>query len=219
MVKDLHIREIDAKIHSQLGEAADQLGVSINSIVKDAIDKWLKTQSQTPKKHDLVLYAEDNSMISLLKSMDRITEGTNLFKTFCGPPTYKAINLLQKLDWFDATIHPYNSQMKNFRHYSAEIIEKIINGSKKKPICWFDFIIEDISKSSLKEAIRLEAMYNKNRLPGMTFCPYRTNTLLSDEIGDVLELFSHHDRIFILKEDEVYKLHITNENVHKLFLN
>jgi len=27
-----------------------------------------------------------------------------------------------------------------------------------------------------------------------------------------------HDQIFILKEDEVYKLHITKENVHKLFL-
>ena len=28
-----------------------------------------------------------------------------------------------------------------------------------------------------------------------------------------------HDQVFILKEDEIYKLHITKENVHKLFLN
>jgi hypothetical protein len=28
-----------------------------------------------------------------------------------------------------------------------------------------------------------------------------------------------HDQIFIVKDDEVYKLHITKENVHKLFLN
>lgn len=219
MVKDLHIRDIDAKIHSQLGEAADQLGISVNSVVKDAIDKWLKTQSQIPKKHDLVLYADDNSMIHLLKSMDRITKEANLFKTFCGPPAYKAVKLLKKLNWFDATVHPYNSRAKNFEHYYAQVVEKIIKGSKKKPICLFDFIIEDISKSSLKEAIKLEAMFDKNRLHGMTFCPYRTNTVISAEIEDMMELFSHHDRIFILKEEEVYKLHVTTESVHKLFLN
>jgi hemin uptake protein HemP len=28
-----------------------------------------------------------------------------------------------------------------------------------------------------------------------------------------------HDQVFILKDGEVYKLHITKENVHKLFLN
>ncbi|MEX1054065.1 MAG: hypothetical protein WEC35_06655 [Nitrosopumilaceae archaeon] len=137
----------------------------------------------------------------------------------CGRTTsYKFVKLLKKLNWFDATVHPYNSQSKNFSHYAAKIIEKIIKGSKKKPICLFDFILDDISKSSLKEVIRLEAMYNKNPLPGMTFCTYRTDTL-SAEIGDVMNLFSHHNRIFILKEDEVYKLHVTNESVHKLFLN
>ena len=165
------------------------------------------------------MYADDNSMIHLLKSMDRITKEANLFKTFCGPPIYRAVKLLKKLNWFDATIHPYNSQAKNFVHYYAQITEKIITGSKKKPICLFDFIIEDISKSSLREAIKLEAMFDKNRLQGMTFCPYRTNTVISAEIADMMELFSHHDRIFILKEEEVYKLHVTTESVHKLFLN
>jgi len=219
MVKDLHIRDIDTKIHSQLGEAADQLGISVNSIVKDAIDRWLKAQSQTPKKHDLVLYADDKSMIHLIKSMDRITKEANLFKTFCGPPAYKAVKLLKKLNWFDATIHPYNSRAKNFEHYYAQIAEKIIKGSKKKAICLFGFISGDISKSSFKEAVKLEAMIDENRLQGMTFCPYRTNTVISAEIGDMMELFSHHDRIFILKGGEVYKLHLTTESVHKLFLN
>jgi len=86
-------------------------------------------------------------------------------------------------------------------------------------VCWFDFIIEDISKSSLKEAIRLEEMYNKNRLDGMTFCTYRTSTLMDAKINDMIELFSYHDEVFVLKEDEVYKLHITKESPHKLLLN
>ena len=47
----------------------------------------------------------------------------------------------------------------------------------------------------------------------------RTETLLNAEIKDLVELFEGHDQVFILKQDEVYKLHITKENVHKLFLN
>jgi hypothetical protein len=27
-----------------------------------------------------------------------------------------------------------------------------------------------------------------------------------------------HDQIFIVKNDEIYKLHVTKENAHKLFL-
>lgn len=219
MPKDLHIREIDDKIHSQLGNTADDLGVSVNSIVKDAIDKWFEQRLQIPKKHHLVLYADDDSMIALLRSMDRLTKEANLFRTFCGPTDYSSVKLLKKLDWFDGTVHPYNSKLANFGRYTAQIIDKISKGSKKKPVCWFDFIIEDISKSSLKEAIRLEEMYNKNRLDGMTFCTYRTSTLMDAKINDMIELFSHHDEVFVLKEDEVYKLHITKESPHKLLLN
>jgi len=219
MVKDLHIRDIDDKIHSQLGGTADQLGVSVNSIVKDAIDKWLKKQSQIPKKHDVILYADDKSMASLLRSMDRLTKEANLFRTFCGPTNYKSAKLLKKLNWFDGTIHPYDSKATNFGRYMAQIVDKISNGSKKKPVCMFDFIIEDISKSSLKEAIRLEEIYDRNRLPGMTFCAYRTNTLMESKINDMMELFAYHDQIFILNADEVHKLHLTQESPHKLLLN
>jgi hypothetical protein len=51
------------------------------------------------------------------------------------------------------------------------------------------------------------------------YCTYKTETLLSGEIKDLVELFKGHDQVFILKEDDVYKLHITKENVHNLFLN
>ena len=51
------------------------------------------------------------------------------------------------------------------------------------------------------------------------YCTYKTETLLSAEIKNLVELFEEHDQVFILKEDEVYKLHIRNENVHKFFLN
>ena len=50
MTRDLLIRGFNDEIHSQLGELAQEKGVSINSIVKDAVDKWLKQQSDIPKK-------------------------------------------------------------------------------------------------------------------------------------------------------------------------
>jgi len=81
-----------------------------------------------------------------------------------------------------------------------------------------DFIINDVGKVSLKLALFLEKAYDDNRLAGLMYCTYKTSNLLNAEIEDLIELFETHDQIFILKGDEVYKLHLTKENVHKLFL-
>ena len=45
MAHNLIIRGFDDKVHTQLGEMANQRGVSINSIVKDAVDMWLKKRT------------------------------------------------------------------------------------------------------------------------------------------------------------------------------
>jgi DNA-binding transcriptional regulator YhcF (GntR family) len=82
-----------------------------------------------------------------------------------------------------------------------------------------DFLINDVAKSSFKQALTIEKAYDNSRIPGLVYCAYKTETFLSSEIKDVIELFEMHDQIFIVKVDEVYKLHITKENVHKLFLN
>jgi hypothetical protein len=55
--------------------------------------------------------------------------------------------------------------------------------------------------------------------PNLYYIPPNTHTLLNAEIKDMMELFEGYDQIFILKSDEVYKLHVTKVNVHKLFLN
>ena len=72
MSHDLIIRGFDDQTHSSLGKIANQKGVSINSIVKDAVDKWLKQQQEIPKRHYLVIYSGNESMTGLLKSMDRL---------------------------------------------------------------------------------------------------------------------------------------------------
>jgi hypothetical protein len=44
MTHNLIVRGFDDHVHTQLGEIANQRGVSINSIIKVTVDKWLKEQ-------------------------------------------------------------------------------------------------------------------------------------------------------------------------------
>ena len=37
-------------------------------------------------------------------------------------------------------------------------------------------------------------------------------------MASILDLFELHDQVFVLKESEVYKLHVTKESVHKFFI-
>lgn len=218
MTKDLSVRGFDDKTHAKLNQIASERGVSVNAIVKDLVDKWLEGESRVRKKHDLILYSDDESMAWLLRSIDRLLKDRGWFRTFCGPPSYKSVKLLSKMNWFDSTILPYNSKNKNFGKYTAQIVDRIAKESNKKQICWFDFVIEDISNSSFKEAVRLESIYDENRLPGMTFCNYRLDTLTNAGINDLMDLFAHHDQVFMLKDSEIMKLHITKEDVQKLVL-
>jgi hypothetical protein len=243
MVHDLLIRGFDDQIHSQLGELAKEKGVSINSIVKDAVDKWLQQQqSDIPKKHYILLYSDDSSLLKLLKSMDRLAKESDLFRCFCGPPYTISTKLLSKLNWYDGTVTPYcyNNEtttknkgqtqtlqqqqqiqipsQKSIMSYCSKIMENIAKNANNKQVCCLDFLINDVAKSSLQQALTIEKAYDDNRIPGLMYCTYKTETLLSAEIKDLVELFEGHDQVFILKEEEVYKLHITKENVHKLFL-
>ena len=238
MVHDLLVRGFDDKIHSQLGELAKEKGVSINSIVKDAVDKWLKQrQSDIPKKHYLLIYSDDDSILGLLKSMDRLAKESDLFRCFCGSPHTNSTKLLSKLNWYNGIVTPYyydepetlkqkqkqnqSENNKSIMRYCSKVMENIVeaaNDANNKQVCCIDFLINDIAKSSLQQALTIEKVYDDSRIPGLMYCTYKTETLLNAEIKDLVELFEGHDQIFIVKDDDVYKLHITKENVHKLFL-
>lgn len=45
MTHTLIIRGFNDQVHEKLREIANQRGVSINSIVKDAVDMWLKKRT------------------------------------------------------------------------------------------------------------------------------------------------------------------------------
>jgi hypothetical protein len=234
MTRDLIVRGFDDQVHADLGKIANQKGVSINSIVRDAVDKWLKHQQEIPKKHYLVIYSDDESMIGLLKSMDRLAKESDLFRCFCGPPRSPESELLSKLKWYNGTVVPYyyandthlaKQQQTHTRNqtditkYCKQVMTNIAYGANNKQLCCMDFLINDIAKSSLKEAMTVEQFYDNNRLSGLIYCNYKTESLINSDVKNMIELFEMHDQIFILKDAEVYKLHITKENVHKLFLN
>ncbi len=219
MTKDVLIRGFDDSVHSELSKKSDQMGVSVNSILKDAVEQWLDKKTHVPHVHDLLIYSDEKSMNNFLKSLDRMTNDTEWFKSFASPPKHHTEKILSKLDWYNGTIKPYKAFGFDDIKYCGRVIQKIVKASEKKPLCCVDFVITDIANNSLNHAMELEKEYDKARLPGLMFCPYKASDLIKSDITNMIELFLMHDRIFVLKNDDIYKLHITKESIHKIFLN
>jgi hypothetical protein len=217
--KDILIRGFDDDVRSELGKKSDQMGVSINSIVKDAVEQWLDKKTHVPHVHDLLIYSDEKSMNNFLKSLDRMTSNTEWFKSFAAPPKHHTEKILSKLDWFNGTIKPYKPHGTDGSKYCGKVMQNIAKESQKKPLCCVDFMITDIADNSFRHAMELEKGYDEARLPGLMFCPYKASDLMKSDITDMIELFLMHDRIFVIKNDDIYKLHITKESIHKIFLN
>src|ERR671919_1199093 len=221
MPKNLIVRGFDDNTHTQLGEVAREKGVSINSIVRDAVDRWLEQQQKksTPKKHHLILYDSDDSMIALLKSMDGLAKDSEWFRCHAGPPQSRVSKYVNNLGWFEGTILPYEPQKQNVLKYCGATMERIAQSANNRQVCCMDFLINDVAKSSLKQAMNIEHSYDNDRISGFMFCTYRTDTLLGADMTSILDLFDMHDQVFVLKESEVYRLHVTKESIHKFFIN
>lgn len=218
MGKDLHIRDVDEKEHSQLTKISDDMGVSINSIVKDAIDKWLLQKNEIPKKHILLIYDDDKAVVELLQSVDKIAKEQGWFRAFCAPPDHTSKKSLSKIGWFDGSITPYNPRKDPIK-FCTKMVDKINKASKQKPLFAIDFVLAEIASFSLDDAMQLERDYDKNPAPGIVFCPYKAEDVMSSSIAEAMELFLMHDPFYILKDNELYKFHVTKESPHKLFLN
>ncbi len=76
-------------------------------------------------------------------------------------------------------------------------MENIENNSNNKQVCCIDFLINDIAKDSLQHALTIEKAYDDSRIPGLMYCTYKTETLLSAEIKNLVELFEGHDQVYI----------------------
>ena len=218
MSKDILVRGFDEKTYSEMSDTASKKGVSITSFIKNAIDQKLKEQKSIQKKHDIILYDNEASIEFLMKSLDRLVQDTKLLHVFCAPDKSSISKTLTKIKWFDGTVHPYEKDPNRMSEYMISVIAKISKKADKRQICMIDGILEDVARTSLTKALSLENEYNKSRLEGLMFCTYKTDLILQNGIKEMMELFSCHDQVFILKNNEVFKMHVTKENTQKLLL-
>ena len=90
--------------------------------------------------------------------------------------------LLSKLKWYDGTVEPYLysstpkskeghqlqiQNQKNILRYCGKVIENIVKNASNKQICCLDFLMNDMKKSSLKDALNIEKVYDDNRIAGL----------------------------------------------------
>ena len=221
MPKDLLVRGFDDKIHSKLGDIAGKRGVSLNSIVKDAVDKWIENNIQTVKKHELILYADDESLKNFLKSLNRISHDDDFLKACCGPKSHLGMQFLTKQGWFDGTVDPYKQFLDNPNSYGKKVIQKISNNiTESKQLMILAFLTGDIAeKKSISKSNDFCQWYHKQKVPGITHCITHAKNILSGNLSDVLNLFETHDQVYIVKKDSINKIHVTRESIHKLLLN
>ena len=216
---DLFVRDFDSKLHSKATEIANQGGLTLGSIVNDAVDKWITQRQKSHTEHNLLLYADDASLINMLKMSDQITK-QNWFRVCCGPKTHAGIQFLKKQGWFDGTVEPYIQFLDSPHQYFNKVLEKISGQMKTvSQLLVMAFLAGDMAgKRSLKKATTFCQWYDKKEISGITHCVSDSKNILAGSTEDILEFFKAHNHVFIVKDDKLYKMRITDENFYSLFV-
>ena len=95
-------------------------------------------------------------------------------------------------------------------------IPGVLIASKLKGALWLGVNEETLRHFGISKQDKQRVVpYNpkRKRITDINF-----EDLVNSEIRNIIELFELHDQVFMLKDDEQDKLHVTKENVHKLFL-
>lgn len=213
MVKDLLVRGLDDTIHSELSMVASRQSISINSIVKDAVEKWLQKNDMNLKKHVLILYTDEKSFTNLIADIDKLAMMNKFVKVFYGPSKIKFDKTAIANNWYNYT----TEQKKENRLNTLSRIGRELRG---KNSCCLDFEMDEITRQyGIKNALILEKKYNSMRQIGLLYCFYDYENLLRNNPEQVIRLFQEHDQVFLLQRSGLFKIHVTKENTHKLFLN
>lgn len=214
MVKDLLVRGLDDTIHSELSAISSKQAISINSIVKDAVEKWLQKNDRGLKKHDLILYTDDKSFTDLIEDIDKLAIVNRFAKVFYGHSKNRFGKIAAEHSWYK---HTTDQSKEENRLNSLGKIAKELNNKKS---CCIDFEIDQIiQQSGINNAILLERKYNSMRQISLLYCFCEYENLIRNSPDQVIRLFAEHDQVFLLQESGLFKIHISRENVHKLFLN
>ena len=81
------------------------------------------------------------------------------------------------------------------------------------------FMTGDVAaKYSLKKSIELEKISNQKIKSGIVFCPFNMKDLVGADMVDLFDLINEHEKIFVLKKNEVFELNLNKTNHLKLLL-
>ena len=218
MAKTLYVRSFNGEIHDKLNNISQDKGVQIGSIIEEAVNEWIKHKDDVAKQHNLVLYSDEESLMYFLKKMEDLTN-QDWNRIFLGHELDQGINYLKRKKWKDITIYPYAKGLKNAEKYSAEVFDKAVKEAKGGKTMLMGFLTGDVAaRYSLKKSIELEKISNHTISSGIVFCPYNINDLVGANIVELFDLINEHDKVFVLKKNEVFELNLNKTNLSKLLL-
>jgi len=218
MPKTLYVRTFNETMYDQLSDHSQKQGVTVGSIIEDAVGEWMKHKHDTPTKHHLVLYYDNESLLHFLRKMEEITK-EDWNRVCLGPESHEGQKFLKKRHWMDVTISPYAQGIRNPEKYSAKVFDKVAKNASEKKSVFMGFMTGDVAiRFSLKKAIDLERISNSKRGSGIIFCPYDMTRLTGSNLIDLLEVINEHDKVFVLKKNEILELNLSKTNHSKLLL-
>lgn len=220
MAKDLFIRGLDEEIHKKLTSTAEKNGISLNSLLKDVVDKWIHQDVEVIPRHELILYSDEQVLTSFLKSVDYSSKEDRRVRVCCGSENHTGMQFLKKHGWLDGTIEPYKEFVEKPYPYVDKVLKKVDSHLEGKSLFGLMFLSGDLSeKKSIDDAAKFCKWYGEKKIPGSTYCLVNCNSIPSGDIEELLKLFDSHDQVFIIRKNGLFKIHLSEESIHKLFLN
>jgi len=217
MSKDLFVRDFDLKLHSRASQIAKIDGVTLGSIVNNAVDQWVRQREKTRHRLDLILYSDEKSMLNILDELDHLTN-QNWFRAYFGPSSnHKGVELLKKHKWFNGTVTPYDEFYDNPIGYVKKVLKKVGNEVNTDQLLTLVFLTQNMTKPrTVKKASKFCEWFKAKKVPGITQCLVDTDNVFSGKTEDIIEFFNCHDQVFIVKDDKLHKLRLTDESFFSL---
>src|SRR6476469_9355747 len=218
MVKDLFVRDFDEKLHAKASQIATDDGITLASIVADAVDKWVKNHEKNQHRHNLILYDNEKTLSKLLDEIDKLASD-NWFKSSCGSAKHYGMQYLNKRKWFDATAGNYDKLVENPQVTGNKVLEIIGNKVGNKFPLTVAFLVEDLArKESVRKAVGFCEWFENKFLPGITYCIANTKNIISGSFDDLFDLFNVHNAMFLIKGNQLYRLRLDEERFYSLLI-
>jgi hypothetical protein len=218
MVKDLFVRDFDEKLHAKASQIATDDGITLASIVSDAVDKWVKNHEKNQHRHNLILYDNEKTLSKLLDEIDKLASD-NWFKSSCGSAKHYGMQYLNKRKWFDATAGNYDKLVENPQVTGNKVLEIIGNKIGSKFPLTVAFLVEDLArKESVRKAVGFCEWFESKSLPGITYCIANSKNIISGSFNDLFDLFNVHSAMFLAKDNQLYKLRLDEARFYSLLI-